>query len=61
MHDVKKEKHRDLDYGRSVIQQYIDGGFATHQLDINEAEKTTRQLVKEETLKNPRGVKPSES
>lgn len=61
VHDVKKEKHRDLDYGRSVIQQYIDGGFATHQLDINEAEKTTRQLVKEETLKNPRGVKPSES
>ena len=61
MHDVKKDKHQDMDYNRSTIQQYVDGGFATHQLDINEVEGIIRPLQREETLKKPTGVKSSES
>ena len=61
IHDVKKEKHPDMDYSRGTIQQYMDGGFATHQLDINEVEGIIRPLQKQETLKKPIGVKSSES
>ena len=58
IHDVKKEKHPDMDYSRGTIQQYVDGGFATHQLDINEVEGIIRPLQQQETLKEPTGADP---
>ena len=54
-------KNRLEKYSRGTIQQYVDGGFATHQLDINEVEGIIRPLQQQETLKEPTGVKASES
>jgi len=65
VHDIKKFEP-DVEYGRAIVEQYTQGGISTYLVDEIDIDGTLtathkRKIEQVEDLKEPTGVKPSES